>query len=127
MLYSLIQLFVTRPQLLADHAAAYAELAGTSLGHFSTAWKRRVILNVLALCCLGIAAVLGGVAVMLCAVLPEASLRAAWMLMATPMVPLVTAAVCLIAARVKGTQDPFVTMQQQMKADMAMLREAGMV
>lgn len=123
MMYRLLQLFATQPQLLADHAEGYAELLVTEIGHVSAAWKRRAVLNALALCCLGVAAVLAGVALMLWAVLPVAHLQALWVLIATPLLPIAAAVGCLVAARVKGDDSPFANVRQQMKADMAMLRE----
>lgn len=67
--HPLLHLLLTQPRLLADHVEAYAELVATEIGNVSVAWKRRALLNAVALCCLGVAAVLAGVALMLWAVL----------------------------------------------------------
>ena len=58
MLHPLLHLVATQPQLLADHAEAYAELVAEELGDFSVTWKRRALLNAVALCFGGVAAVL---------------------------------------------------------------------
>ena len=126
MLPPLLHLIATRPQLLADHAEAYLDLMGEELGRVSNNWKRRALLNAVALCSLGVAAVLGGVALMLWAVTPVADLHAPWALIAAPLLPLATALVCLLTAT--GQDDEraaFSTLRQQVQADMLMLREVG--
>ncbi|NDP40045.1 MAG: hypothetical protein GZ093_15050 [Rhodoferax sp.] len=125
MIHPLFLLIATRPQLLADHAEAYAELVATEVGHVSTTWKRRALLYAVALGCLAVGAVLAGVALMLWAVIPVASMHAPWVLFAAPVVPMVLALWCLLAARSPGDSSGFDTIRQQMKADLAMLREAS--
>ena len=100
MIHPLLRLVATQPQLLADHAEAYAGLIGEELGKTTTAWRQRVVLNAAALCLAGAAVVLGGVALMLWAVLPEASLRLPWVLLATPVVPALLALISLSQAGV---------------------------
>lgn len=124
MMYFLLHLIATQPHLLADHAEAYAELLATEVDRVSTAWRRRAMLHAVALCCLGVAAVLAGVALMLWAVTPAASMQAPWALIAAPLLPIAVAAWCLMAARSEGGGRAFDVIRQQMKADMAMLREA---
>lgn len=122
-MHPLLHLIATRPQLLADHAQAYAELLATEIGNVSAAWKRRAILNAVALCCLGVAAVLAGVALMLWAVTPATQLEAPWALIAVPLLPIAVAVGCLLAARAKGDGTPFAGVRRQIEADRAMLRE----
>lgn len=126
MIHPLFLLIATRPQLLADHAEAYAELVAAEVAHVSATWKRRSLLYALALCCLAVGAVLAGVALMLWAVTPAASMHAPWALIAAPVVPVALALWCLLAAaRSKGHASGFDNIRQQMKADLAMLREAS--
>lgn len=125
MIHPLFLLIATRPQLLADHAEAYAELVATEVGHVSAAWKRRALLYAVALGCLAVAAVLAGVALMLWAVIPVASMQAPWLLIVAPLLPMALAAGCLLAARSAGDANGFKNIGQQMKADLAMLREAS--
>lgn len=125
MIHPLFLLIATRPQLLADHAEAYAELVATEVGHVSATWKRRSLLYALALSCLAVAAVLAGVALMLWAVIPIASMQAPWVLIVAPLLPMALAAGCLLAARSPGDASGFDTIRQQIKADLAMLREAS--
>ncbi len=125
MMHPLLHLIATRPQMLADHAEAYAELVASEVADVSASWKRRVVLNAVALCCLGVAAVLAGVALMLWAVFPPASMHAPWALLVAPLVPLAIALICLWMARPAGDVGPFDKVRQQLQADMLMFREVS--
>ena len=123
MLHPLLHLLATQPQLLAGHVEAYAELAAAEFGAASTVWKRRAMFNAAALGCLGVAAVLAGVALMLWAVVP--SPEAAWVLLVVPLLPLAMAAICLMLARAPAKAGGFEALRQQIQADMLMLREVS--
>jgi hypothetical protein len=125
MLHPLLKLIATQPQLLADHAEAYADLIGEEIGTASVRLKRRVVLNSIALCALGVGAVLTGVALMLWAVIPSTSLQHPWALLVVPLFPLVTAAGCALAARARPQAGSFDNVRAQIKADVAMLREVS--
>lgn len=125
MLHPLLHLVATQPQLLAEHAEAYAEMVAAQVGAVSVAWKRRAVLNAVALCCLGVAAVLAGVALMLWAVIPPADIHAPWALLAGPLLPALVAAACLVAARARDEGTGFGALREQIHADIVMLREAG--
>ena len=77
------------------------------------------------LCCLSVAVVLAGVALMLWATTPAASVQALWVLIATPLAPLAVALGCLLAARAPVEDRPFDKVRRQVEADMAMLREVN--
>ena len=124
MIHPLLRLVATQPQLLADHAEAYAGLVGEELGRTTAALKRRVLLNALALCLLGVAAVLAGVALMFWAVTPAAGIHAPWALMAGPGVPASLALLCALGGR-KASEDSFADLKQQLAADLALLREVS--
>lgn len=124
-MHPLLHLIATQPQLLADHAEAYADLLGEELGSASAIWKRRLALHAVALCSLGVSAVLGGVALMLWAVIPPADIQAPWALIAGPSLPLAVALGCLWAARPQPSAGTFDNVKRQMKADVAMLREVS--
>lgn len=125
MIHPLLQLIATQPQLLADHAEAYAELMASEIGAVSAVWKRRAVLNAVALCCLVVAAILAGVALMLWAVIPAAQMQAPWVLIAAPLPPAAAALWCLMAARVQGGGGAFENLRRQLAADMVMLREVA--
>jgi hypothetical protein len=124
-MHPLLHLIATQPQLLADHAEAYADLVGEELGAASMVWKRRVALNALALCFTGVATVLGGVALMLWAVIPPADMQAPWALIAAPTLPLGAALACWLYGRATPAHGTFDNVRRQMKADVAMLREVS--
>lgn len=124
-MHPLLHLIATRPQMLADHAEAYAELVTSEIGAVSASLKRRAVLGAVALCCLGVAAVLAGVAVMLWAVIPQSSMHAPWALLVAPLVPLGIALICLLMARPAGDVGPFDNVRQQLQADMVMFREVS--
>jgi hypothetical protein len=125
MMHPLFHLITAQPQLVSDHAEAYADLIVEECARVATAWRRSALLNAIALCCLGVAAVLAGVAFMLWAVIPAASIEAPWALLAAPVLPVLLALWCLLASRASGGSMAFDNVRQQLKADMLMLREAG--
>lgn len=125
MIHPLLQLIATQPQLLADHAEAYAELMASEIGAVAAVWKRRAVLNAIALCCLAVAAILAGVALMLWAVIPAAQMQAPWALIAAPLPPAAAALWCLMAARLQGDGGALENLRRQFAADVEMLREVA--
>ncbi len=125
-MHPLLRLVTNQPQLLAEHAEAYADLFGEELSTASAKWKRQALLGALALFGLVVGAVLAGVALMLWAVIPPAGMQAPWALIAAPLLPLLAAIGCALAARSPSTGPGlFGAMRQQVKADVAMLREVS--
>ena len=125
MIHPLLRLVATKPELLADHAEAYADLISEELGTASALWKRSVALKALALCLVGVSAVLGGVALMLWAVIPPADLHAPWALVVAPVLPLAAAVLCWLTSRNDAANNAFEGIRQQLHADVAMLREVS--
>lgn len=123
-MHPLLALLATRPQLLLDHAQAYAALLGEEFGQARNDWERRALLQVAALGFLGVSAVLAGVAVMLW-VTVALPVTASWVLIAVPVLPLLIAIVCLLLARQSNGREPFANLSRQVNADMALLRAAG--
>jgi len=121
----LLHLLSAQPQLLVEHAQAYAELAVDEVGRTTTSWKRRTLLQAVALCSLLVAAVLAGVALMLWSVAPAAQLHAPWILLATPMPPLVLALACGWAGLGRGRDSAWPALRQQLNADLALWRDAS--
>ena len=124
MIHPLLRLIATQPHLLVDHAEAYAELASEEIGKTASVWKWRVVLGVVGLFLIGVAAVLGGVALMLWAVIPSADIQAPWALVAGPLVPAVIALGCLIKAR-QQPPSAFDALKKQIRADLSMVREVS--
>jgi hypothetical protein len=124
MIHPLLRLIATQPQLLADHAEAYAGLVSDDLSKTASVWKWRVVYYVVALALVAVGIVLAGVALMFWAVTPPPNMQAPWALIAGPAVPLLIALVCVLLARRKSI-DAFADLKQQAAADMAMLREVS--
>lgn len=125
MMHPLLHLIASQPNLLADHAEAYADLLGQELGLASAQWKRRALLTATALCCAGVGAVLAGVALMLWAVIPLETMNAPWALVVAPLVPLLAAGACLAASRSQAEGSAFDNVRRQLREDVAMLRQAS--
>jgi peptidoglycan/LPS O-acetylase OafA/YrhL len=122
-MHAFLHLAAKQPQWLAEHADAYADLVAEELGTASAALRQRALLGAVALCGLGVAAVLAGVAAMLWAVIPPADIHAPWALFLAPLLPALVAAVCLLANRQGGRGHAFDSLRQQLKADFVLLRE----
>lgn len=125
LMHPLLRLMASRPQLLTDHAEAYVELAAVEIGQVSADWTRRVALHAAGLCGLGVAAVLAGMAFMLWAALPASGMQAPWVLIVAPLLPFAGALGCLGWARARGRGVAFDALRRQLRADLAMLREAS--
>jgi hypothetical protein len=124
MIHPLLRLVISQPQLVAEHANAYAGLVGEGVSQTIDHIRLRVILSAVALGLLIVSVVLAGVALMLWAVTPAASMQAPWALIAGPAVPAVAAVICLVVG-MKKPVDTFAEVKQQFAADMTMLREVG--
>jgi hypothetical protein len=123
MIHPLFRLIASEPQMLADHVEAYSELVAEEVGAVTSQWKRRVVLHALSLCCVIVAAVLVGVALMLWAVIPVDSMNAPWALMAAPAIPVVLALWSHFAAKAPTAEEHgFKAIREQLNADAAMLR-----
>lgn len=123
-MHPLLELLLGRPQLLADHALAYGALFTEEMGEARAALQRWALWQAVTLCSLFLAATLAGMALMLWAMLPASPMQTTWLLLVTPMVPLVVAAVCWPLAKKNGTPPLFDLMRAQIRADKAMLLAA---
>jgi uncharacterized membrane protein YqjE len=119
-----LHLLATRPQWLAEHALAYAELASVELGEVTARARRTLLLGMFTLLCLLLGLGLAGVALMLWAVVePELSQRTLWVLGATPGLPLAGALFGGLALAREREGGRFLVLRQQLQADLQMLRE----
>lgn len=124
MIHPLLRLVATQPQLLADHAEAYAGLFSEEIGRTVSGVKQRLLLTAVALGLIAVAAILGGVALMLWAVIPPSSVQSSWALLAAPGLPLIVGIICLLVGKKQPTER-FAELKQQMAADLVMLREVS--
>lgn len=121
-MHPLLALLAIKPQLLIDHAQAYTALFSEELSLARIQWRKAVILQAVAVSFLCVATVLAGAALMLWAVTPVAQIHTLWLLFATPLVPLVVAIACQLAARKQIQRVAFANLRQQISADIALLR-----
>lgn len=124
-MHPLLALLATKPHLLLEHAQAYAALFQEELCLACQVWLRTFVWQVLAVCFLGVAAVLAGVAVLLWAVTPAGVIQVPWLLFATPLLPLAGATGCAVLARRQFKHAAFAAVAQQLSADMALLNRVS--
>lgn len=125
MLQRLIRLAANQPDLLADHAGAYAELAAAEAAVLAQRLRRQALLMAVALAAVAVAVTLAGVAALLWSALPLATMPTPWLLLVVPALPLLLALVCAWAAQTPAGTQAFAGLQRQWQADVAMLRQAG--
>jgi hypothetical protein len=123
-MHALLNLLTNRPQLLAEHAQGYVDLLAVELPRAASAYKRTLLLNVVALLGLQAALLLAGLGLMLWAALPALPMTAVWLLVAVPLLPLAASLVCVISARSGAARNALGIVQGQLSADLAMLRDA---
>jgi hypothetical protein len=125
MLQPLIRLMASRPELLADHAHAYAELATSEWRSAAEAALRRVLLAFVAVVSLLVGILLAGVAGLLYAVWPVGQMNQPILLVAIPALPLAIAAIAGVALGRLPREPAFADIRRQLQADLAMLRSAS--
>lgn len=125
MLNPWIELLATRPQLLAEHAAAWAELLAAEGGAAITGWRRRLWLQLGAALAAAMGLMLAAVALMLWAVTPASQLPqplAGAILVGVPLLMLMLAAACYAAARPGSDGSAAARLARQWHADMALMQ-----
>ena len=130
MLNPWFELLTTRPQLLAEHASAWADLLAAEGGAAIAGLRRRLWLQLGAALAAAVGMMLAAVALMLWAVTPAAQLQqplAASVLVGVPLLVLLVAAVCSISAQRGsdgGAQARWARLARQWQADMVLLQPA---
>src|SRR4029079_17466011 len=113
----LVRLAASRPQMLAEHAAAYVELLAEEATTAATLVKRQVSLQLIGVGLLAVGVILGGVALMLWASFP--TLNSPWALALTPCIPILAGAIRLPSACANSARDPFAPPEGHLAADAA--------
>jgi hypothetical protein len=125
MIHPLFRLIARHPQLVAEHAQAYAALVADQMGEVAESLKRRALLLAVAGVCFLVTLILAGVALMLWGASTDDSMRAPWALFVGPLLPLAVGVGCFIGARGVETVSPLAKVREQVNADIGMLREVG--
>lgn len=123
MFHPIVQLLASRPDLLADHLAAYAPLVAAQAGEAASRWRRQALLVAGQVIGVIAAVGLGGGALLLLAVVPVAQMPMPWLLLVVPLVPLAAAALCALLQRGQATPGAFALLRQQLSADAELLRQ----
>jgi hypothetical protein len=124
MFHPLIKMLVSRPEMLAEHVGAYAELAAAEASQAVDQARNKVIVGAAAGVLALVGLVLAGVAGLLCAALPVASMPAPWLLVAVPALPLVAAIGAALWLRSRPAGASFALLREQMAHDSALIQEA---
>jgi hypothetical protein len=124
-MHPLFSIMANQPQLLLDHAQAYAVLFQQEFDASRKAWRQRVMLQAAAACSLAIAVMLAGVSAMLWAITSSSQIHSPWVLWTIPLMPLGIALVCGVQAHNVTQGKAFANLWRQISADMAMLQAAG--
>lgn len=124
-MHPVIRLAISQPGLLAEHAAAYANLFSEELACGAEGFMRRLRCHLLAGACLSAGATLAGVALMLWGTQADGRMPRGWLLWVVPAVPLLTGAVLAWVARARNDPQPFSVLREQLSADAELLRDVS--
>lgn len=122
-LHPLFRTLATQPELLAEHAGAYFDLASAEAAQAAAQLRLRAALLVVAGVCAGLGLGLAGVALLLMAALPLAAMPAPWALLAVPALPLVLAVGLWWLQRRKRLDLSFALLREQVSLDRELLRQ----
>lgn len=122
MAHSFLRLVAAQPELLAEHAQGYMQLAAEEMSGFLAHCRRRLWWTVGAVCSATVALVLGGVSLLLWALLPVPSQSASWLLWGVPAVPALLALACGLRLRAMMARRPWRALQVQWALDEAAWR-----
>ena len=120
MLHPIFSTLVCRPELVAEHVSAYAELVGQEACELGDDWLRRGIAWTIAACSALAFLILAGVALMLFAINTFH-----WALLAVPGAALLLALLAFLRARAPLPDGRFAQCKAQLKSDLDALRAAG--
>lgn len=111
-----------QPGLLLEHANAYADLASAELDEWGLRCKRRALFTTAAAVFVAMGLLLGGMALLLLAVIPQEGMPMPWLLWVVPGLPLLIGAGLAVTATRLDRAPPFVELRQQVAQDLATLR-----
>jgi hypothetical protein len=123
MFHPLIRLLARKPHLVASHLGGYVELASAQAQEAVRSLQARLVWTVGAVAGVSVGALLGGVALLIAAAVPVAQMPAPWLLVAGPLAPLLTGALCWWQARQRPLAWSMAPMREQLAADVALLAD----
>jgi hypothetical protein len=125
MIHPLLKMLATRPELMADHLGAYAELAAAEAGEAAAAWRLRLLLGIATGAFVLLGLIFGGTSLLLLGALARDSMPSPWLLALVPALAWLLALACWITLKSRPAETPFLQLRQQVAVDAALMREAG--
>jgi uncharacterized membrane protein YqjE len=125
MIHPLLRLIASKPDLLGDHVHAYSDLISAEISKTSRRWISTAVFYGAAAFLLLLGLIFLGIALMLWAVVPADDMNLPWLLILVPVVPIGAGVFCVVKARAEPKETAFETLKEQVKSDVAMLREVG--
>ncbi len=124
MLHPLYKTLASDPQLVLEHASAYLQLAGVESREALQHWRTRALVGtgVVASCWLALA--LAGAALLLLAAKPWSTLDQPWLLVMTPLLPLLAAGGGVLWLRAGRPSPAFLLLREQWEQDLNLLNRA---
>lgn len=121
MIHPLLKTLASEPELLAEHAGAYAQLFSAEAQSWGQGLQRRAWLAAgVALAAL-VGSLLAGVALLLWAVNPPQEIHQPWLLWAVPLLPLLLAAIGAWRLQRQPPLPAFELLREQMHLDHQLL------
>ena len=125
MIHPLFRTLATRPEVLAEHLGAYAQLVSVEASETTAQLRNYALWAVGAMLGLALGTGMAGTALLLLAVVPVNDMPYPWLLIAVPAVPYVLAGFCVLQMRRRPPNCSFDLLREQVALDTALLREAS--
>jgi hypothetical protein len=125
MLHPMLKIVASRPEMLAEHLAAYGQLVAVQAQTAAGQWRRRALLGSVAALSAALGLGLAGVALLLVAAVPLPAMPLPWLLVLVPALPLALAGACALRLQQLDEPSALAPLREQLAADAALLREAS--
>ena len=125
MIHPLFRTLATRPELLAEHLGAYAQLVSVEASETTAQLRNHALWAVGAMLGIALGTGLAGTALLLLAVVPVMDMPYPWLLIAVPALPYALAGFCVLRMRSRPLNCSFDMLREQVALDTALLREAS--
>jgi hypothetical protein len=124
MFHPLIKMLATRPEMLAEHVGAYAELAAAETAYAVEQMRTKALVGAGSGLLGLIGLIFAGVALLLCGALPVDDMPAAWLLVVVPALPLLGAIGGALWLKSRPPAPSFSRLREQMERDNGLMQEA---
>jgi len=124
MLHPFYKTLASEPQLVLEHASAYLQLAGAETSEALQQWRLRVLMGAVVLLGLCLSLALAGGALLMLSAHPWATLAQPWLLVVTPLLPLLPAVAGLLWLRAARAVRPFELLREQWALDLQLMSQA---